>query len=433
MLKIYNTLTRKVEEFKPINDNKVNMYVCGPTVYSDIHIGNARPVIFFDVFKNYLQYLNYDVYYVSNITDIDDKIIEEAKKLEILEHELTEKYTDAFIKATNKVNSNLPDLMPKATEYIDNIIAYVEDLIEKDYAYVTNSGVYFKSGSFDEYGILSNQDKDELEASVRIENKGDKQDFRDFSLWKKTTDGLNYDSPWGKGRPGWHTECAVMNHEIFKGKIDIHGGGSDLIFPHHENENIQTIAHSDHDSSKYWMRVGRLDFESEKMSKSLGNTVLVKDIKDGLAFRMLVLAHHYRRPINFNDELYDEYLQNFERLKKTLMRTNLKLGLNFNKEVFNNEIIEKFVNEMNNDLNTANVVSIILQEIKTLNKINDIIDINKTYNSIVMILKVLNIMPKFELTEKVLEKYNNWEKARSDKNFALADKLRDELMDEGWI
>jgi len=433
MLKIYNTLTRKVEEFKPINDNKVNMYVCGPTVYSDIHIGNARPVIFFDVFKNYLQYLNYDVYYVSNITDIDDKIIEEAKKLEILEHELTEKYTDAFIKATNKVNSNLPDLMPKATEYIDNIIAYVEDLIEKDYAYVTNSGVYFKSGSFDEYGILSNQDKDELEASVRIENKGDKQDFRDFSLWKKTTDGLNYDSPWGKGRPGWHTECAVMNHEIFKGKIDIHGGGSDLIFPHHENENIQTIAHSDHDLSKYWMHVGRLDFESEKMSKSLGNTVLVKDIKDGLAFRMLVLAHHYRRPINFNDELYDEYLQNFERLKKTLMRTNLKLGLNFNKEVFNNEIIEKFVNEMNNDLNTANVVSIILQEIKTLNKINDIIDINKTYNSIVMILKVLNIMPKFELTEKVLEKYNNWEKARSDKNFALADKLRDELMDEGWI
>lgn len=433
MLKIYNTLTRKVEEFKPINDNKVNMYVCGPTVYSDIHIGNARPVIFFDVFKNYLQYLNYDVYYVSNITDIDDKIIEEAKKLEILEHELTEKYTDAFIKATNKVNSNLPDLMPKATEYIDNIIAYVEDLIEKDYAYVTNSGVYFKSGSFDEYGILSNQDKDELEASVRIENKGDKQDFRDFSLWKKTTDGLNYDSPWGKGRPGWHTECAVMNHEIFKGKIDIHGGGSDLIFPHHENENIQTIAHSDHDLSKYWMHVGRLDFESEKMSKSLGNTVLVKDIKDGLAFRMLVLAHHYRRPINFNDELYDEYLQNFERLKKTLMRTNLKLGLNFNKEVYNNEIIEKFVNEMNNDLNTANVVSIILQEIKTLNKINDIIDINKTYNSIVMILKVLNIMPKFELTEKVLEKYNNWEKARSDKNFALADKLRDELMDEGWI
>lgn len=433
MLKIYNTLTRKVEEFKPINDNKVNMYVCGPTVYSDIHIGNARPVIFFDVFKNYLQYLNYDVYYVSNITDIDDKIIEEAKKLEILEHELTEKYTDAFIKATNKVNSNLPDLMPKATEYIDNIIAYVEDLIEKDYAYVTNSGVYFKSGSFDEYGILSKQDKDELEASVRIENKGDKQDFRDFSLWKKTTDGLNYDSPWGKGRPGWHTECAVMNHEIFKGKIDIHGGGSDLIFPHHENENIQTIAHSDHDLSKYWMHVGRLDFESEKMSKSLGNTVLVKDIKDGLAFRMLVLAHHYRRPINFNDELYDEYLQNFERLKKTLMRTNLKLGLNFNKEVFNNEIIEKFVNEMNNDLNTANVVSIILQEIKTLNKINDIIDINKTYNSIVMILKVLNIMPKFELTEKVLEKYNNWEKARSDKNFALADKLRDELMDEGWI
>lgn len=434
MLKIYNTQTRKTEDFKPINNNKVNMYVCGPTVYSDIHIGNARPVIFFDVLKNYLEFINYEVYYVSNITDVDDKIIEEAKKANLTELELTKKYTKAFIEATNKVNSNLPDLMPKATNYIKEMVKYIKVLIDKGFAYQTESGVYFDSTKLSEYGSISNQNKEELEKSVRIENKGDKRDFRDFSLWKITDDqGIKFESPWGEGRPGWHTECAVMNHEIFNGVLDIHGGGSDLIFPHHENENIQTIAHSGHELSKYWMHVGRLDFGDEKMSKSLGNTVLVKDIENGLAFRLLILAHHYRRPISFNNELFDEYIQIYDRITKTLMRTNLKLGVNFNQDEVDEEIISKFLDEMNNDLNTSNVITLILQEIKNLNKINDIIDIKKTYNSITKILNVLNIMPEYELTKEVVNKYEAWEEARQNKDFDLADTLRKELSNEGWI
>lgn len=434
MLKIYNTQTRKIEEFIPIKDNKVNMYVCGPTVYSDIHVGNARPVIFFDVLKNYLEFINYDVYYVSNITDVDDKIIEEAKKINITELELTKKYTKAFIDATNKVNSNLPDLMPKATNYINEMINYIEVLINKGYAYVKDSGVYFETTKLSEYGTVSNQNSEELEKSVRIENKGDKKDFRDFSLWKITDDeGVKFKSPWGDGRPGWHTECAVMNYEIFDGPIDIHGGGSDLIFPHHENENIQTVAHSDHGLSKYWMHVGRLDFGDEKMSKSLGNTILVKDIKEPLAFRMLILAHHYRRPINFNEELFNEYIQVFDRITKALMRANLKLGLEFNKEEVDETIINKFIVEMNNDLNTSNVITLILQEIKNLNKINDIIDIKTSYNSITKILNVLNVMPKYELTNDVINKYQAWEEARKNKDFNLADTLRNELLNEGWI
>ncbi|HHT55060.1 MAG TPA: cysteine--tRNA ligase [Acholeplasma sp.] len=434
MLKIYNTQTRKTEEFKPINNNKVNMYVCGPTVYSDIHIGNARPVIFFDVLKNYLEFINYEVYYVSNITDVDDKIIEEAKKAKLTELELTKKYTKAFIEATNKVNSNLPDLMPKATNYIKEMVKYIKVLIDKGFAYQTESGVYFDSTKLSEYGSISNQNKEELEKSVRIENKGDKRDFKDFSLWKITDDqGIKFESPWGEGRPGWHTECAVMNHEIFNGVLDIHGGGSDLIFPHHENENIQTIAHSGHELSKYWMHVGRLDFGDEKMSKSLGNTVLVKDIDNGLAFRLLILAHHYRRPISFNNELFDEYIQIYDRITKTLKRTNLKLGVNFNQDEVDEEIISKFVDEMNNDLNTSNVITLILQEIKNLNKINDIIDIKKTYNSITKILNVLNIMPEYKLTKEIVNKYEAWEEARQNKDFDLADTLRKELSNEGWI
>ena len=434
MLKIYNTQTRKTEEFKPINNNKVNMYVCGPTVYSDIHIGNARPVIFFDVLKNYLEFINYEVYYVSNITDVDDKIIEEAKKAKLTELELTKKYTKAFIEATNKVNSNLPDLMPKATNYIKEMVKYIKVLIDKGFAYQTESGVYFDSTKLSEYGSISNQNKEELEKSVRIENKGDKRDFKDFSLWKITDDqGIKFESPWGEGRPGWHTECAVMNHEIFNGVLDIHGGGSDLIFPHHENENIQTIAHSGHELSKYWMHVGRLDFGDEKMSKSLGNTVLVKDIDNGLAFRLLILAHHYRRPISFNNKLFDEYIQIYDRITKTLMRTNLKLGVSFNQDEVDEEIISKFVDEMNNDLNTSNVITLIVQEIKNLNKINDIIDIKKTYNSITKILNVLNIMPEYELTKEVVNKYEAWEEARQNKDFDLADTLRKELSNEGWI
>lgn len=435
MLKIYNTESRQIEDFKPLNKDKVKMYVCGPTVYSDIHIGNARPVIFFDTLKLYLNYLGYNVYYVSNITDVDDKIIEESKRKNIKENELTEKYTKRFIEATKHVGSKLPDLMPKATDYIDEMIEYINDLIDKGFAYETKSGVYFKTTKLDSYGSISNQNKDALEESVRIVNKDDKLDFRDFSIWKKTTDGLNYDSPFGKGRPGWHTECAVMNYKIFNSKIDIHGGGSDLIFPHHENENIQCLAHSDHELSKYWMHVGRIDFKDAKMSKSLGNTVLVKDLVNPISYRMLVLAHHYRRPVNFTDELLDEYIDIYTKITNSLKRAYLKISLEdkFNESLVNESILDKFEEEMNNDLNTPNVISLILGEITNINKSSDIIKITKIYNSLMTILNILGIKPNIKLNEEIIETYKNWELARKERNFELADKLRDKLSTEGWI
>lgn len=432
MLKLYNTLNRKIEPFIPINNNEVTIYVCGPTVYSDIHIGNARPVIFFDMLKSYLEYSGFRVYYVSNITDIDDKIIAEAKSKGITERELTTFYTEAFIKSSITVGSRLPDMMPKATNYVQQMIRYIQALIDKDFAYSTKSGVYFKTAKLDSYGTLSKQNKDMLEANIRIDNKTDKVDFRDFTLWKNTTDGLNYSSPWGQGRPGWHTECAVMNQEIFGGMIDIHGGGSDLVFPHHENEMAQAIAHSNHELAKYWMHVGRVDFSNIKMSKSLGNTVLVKDLLDPIAYRLLIFNHHYRQPINYSEALMDEMVVMFDRIKRTLMRTALLISNNNSKDI-DQSYLDRFKKAMDDDFNTPNVITIILDIVKELNKESDRAILTKLYNTLIEILEVLSILPKYALNNDIIDIYNRWEKARIDKDYELADKLRIYLAEEGWI
>lgn len=432
MIKLYNTMSRKTEDFKPVHKNKLSMYVCGPTVYSDIHIGNARPVIFFDVLRNYFNYLGYDVNYVSNITDIDDKIIDEAKKLGITEKELTEKYTKHFIKANHTVFSSLPNSMPKATDYIDNMISYISELIEKGFAYSTESGVYFRTNKLKDYGMLSGQNADALEESVRINNKLDKEDFRDFSLWKVTNEGLSYNSPFGVGRPGWHTECAVMNNEIFGEVIDIHGGGSDLIFPHHENEIAQTKAHSDHKLANYWLHVGRLDLDNEKMSKSLGNTVLVKDLLNPKAFRLLILGHHYRSPISYSDDLLKEYALNLDRIERTLKRTLLKMEGVTNNDL-NEEVLTKFETYMNEDINTSKVLALILEEIKNLNSYTDLGLLNETYNSLNIILNVFGLKDEINLTSDIIKLHNEWLEARNDKNYELADSLRIKLLEEGWI
>lgn len=433
MLKIYNTLTKKIEPFIPVDKDQVKMYVCGPTVYSHIHIGNARPVIFFDMLKKYLEFIGYNVYYVSNITDIDDKIIEEAKKLNIKEEELTTTYTNAFIEASLSLGSSLPNLMPKATHYIENIITYIEQLLAKDFAYITSSGIYFNTNKLQNYGQLSGQNLEELAKSVRITNQSDKKDFRDFTLWKFTTDGLNFNSPWGNGRPGWHTECAVMNNEIFNGMIDIHGGGSDLVFPHHENENAQNMAIHNHGLSKYWMHVGRVDFDNVKMSKSLGNTVLVKDLIDPISYRLLILAHHYRTPINYSEELKQEFIEMNDRIVRTIKRTHIKLGLNINKDNINNEYLTNFKNEMNNDLNTPNVITLILEIIKNMNKEKDIFKLEQLFNTLNIILQCLSLKPQYNLTKETILLYNSWQEARQNKDFVKADELREKLLKEGWI
>lgn len=437
MLKIYNTLTQQKEEFHSIHQNKVNMYVCGPTVYGDIHLGNARPIIFFDVLKRYLKHLGYEVYYVSNITDVDDKIIDKAKELKVSEELLTKKYIDRYLDMSLKVGSLLPDVMPKATDYVAHMIQYIEEMIQHEHAYAKPSGVYFRVNNIEDYGILSKQNIDELNEGVRITLDQDKEDPRDFSVWKNTTDGLSFESPWGKGRPGWHTECAVMNHAIFKDEIDIHGGGSDLKFPHHENEMAQAVAHDHHHLAKYWMHVGRLDVNQEKMSKSLGNMTLVKDLikeVNPLAFRLLMMSHHYRQPINYSHELMQQFVREYDKIERSLKKVFLSMKLNNQTpgELID-DVIHQFQTLMNDDFNTPNVMTLIQELIKQINKEKDDLVKANLYETTSLILQILGVMPNFQISDELIEIYKQWEEARIQKNFEKADELRHKLLNEGWI
>lgn len=437
MLKIYNSLTDRIEPFVPVHKKRVNIYVCGPTVYGDIHIGNARPIIFFDVLKNYLKAVDYDVTLVSNVTDVDDKIIDRAFELNMRESELSKKYEEAFVHMTLLMGSQVPDQMPKATDYVVQMVEYIQELMDLGYAYQTDTGVYFRVSKVDDYGILSNQKADELNQGVRVNLDENKEDPRDFSLWKRTTLGLNFDSPWGAGRPGWHTECAVMNHEIFQGEIDIHGGGSDLKFPHHENEIAQTEAHDHHHLARYWMHVGRLDMSGEKMSKSLGNIVLVKDLLqvfDPMAFRLLMISHHYRQPIAYSEELMIQFQREYDKIKRTLKKAYLTLSLEGVKsKMIDDDIMKSFIEIMDNDFNTPNVMTLVYDVLKKINKASDPSQTALYYHSVRKILEILGIMPKFELQDDVLTMYRDWETARSEKNFRLADQLRDKLTEQGWL
>ncbi len=437
MLKLYNSLTSKIEPFETIKKNRVTMYVCGPTVYSDIHLGNARPVIFFDVVKRYLKYLGYQVQFVSNITDVDDKIIEKARELKLKESQLTNLYTKNFIDMAIALGSALPDIMPKATEFIPEMVSYIQDLINQGYAYVRSSGVYFRVGKVQDYGILSKQNMDELNQGVRIVLEDEKEDPRDFSIWKSSNEGLTFESPWGLGRPGWHTECAVMNHEIFGGEIDIHGGGSDLKFPHHENEIAQTMVHDHHHLAHYWMHVGRLDVNQVKMSKSLGNISLVKDlitVFDPLAFRLLIVGHHYRQPINYTDDLMVQFSKEYDKIERALKKAFLTMSLdNLIKPQVIDEYIEQFKMLMNDDFHIPNVMTLIYEIIKLMNKEKDSIMLGNLYQTAKEILEVLGIMPIYKMTESTLNLYREWEQARSNKDFMRADQLRSELTERGWM
>jgi len=436
MLKLYNTLTQTIEPFKSIKNKEVSMYVCGPTVYGDIHLGNARPVIFFDVVKRYLNYLDYQVNFVTNITDVDDKIIEKAKELKLSEKKLTETYTKHFLDMSLALGSALPDRMPKATEYIPHMIEYIQDLIDQGYAYHNQSGVYFRVAKVKDYGILSKQNIDELNEGVRISLEH-KEDPRDFSVWKITEDGLHFDSPWGKGRPGWHTECAVMNHEIFGTEIDIHGGGSDLKFPHHENEIAQTVVHDHHHLARVWMHVGRLDVNAEKMSKSLGNITLVKDLietYDPLAFRFLMVGHHYRQLLNYSDDLMVQFAKEYDKIKRSLKKAFLSVSLEKSLTAITDEKeIALFESLMNDDFNIPNVVTQIYDLLKQMNKEKDTHRLSVLYQTTKTILEILGIMPRYELTDEMLQVYRDWEQARLDKDYQRADQLRETLLEQGWM
>ena len=276
-MKIYNSLTDKLEEFKPIKEGKITMYVCGPTVYNYVHIGNMRPVITFDMVYHYFKYLGYEVTYASNFTDVNPKIIAAAKELKMTEREVADKFIDAYLEDLKNYNCSNIEARPRVINYMDDIFNFIAKLIDKGYAYVNDGDVYFRVSKIKDYGILSNQDINDLIAGSRIEIDEKKENPLDFALWRKTTDGEQFESPWSKGIPGWHTECVVMINKLFGEKIDIHAGGVDLKFPHHENEIAQSIALNDNYIANYWMHNGHININNEKMSKSLGNFVLARD------------------------------------------------------------------------------------------------------------------------------------------------------------
>lgn len=437
-MRIYNSLTDKVEEFKPINEGKVTMYVCGPTVYNYVHIGNMRPVITFDMVYKYLKYLGYDVKYASNYTDINPKITKAAETLGITEREVADKFIKAYEEDLKNYNCSNIDYRPRVINYLDDIFNFISKLIEKDYAYVVDGDVYFRVSKIKDYGILSNQSIEELISGSRVDIDEKKENPLDFALWRKTTEGETFTSPWGKGIPGWHTECVVMINKLFGDKIDIHAGGVDLKFPHHENEIAQSIALNNNYIANYWMHNGHININNVKMSKSLNNFILAKDfIKEHSAnvIKLAFLSTNYRQPLNLTDKVFDEALIIDNKIKTVLKSTNNELNI---KNIHNikEEKDSTFEEYMNDDFNTPNVITLILSLVKDLNqeirnKGNNILTLTNKILTITNILGLSYSMPEF--TEKQKETYNNWIKAREDKDFALADTLREELIKENIL
>lgn len=440
-LRIYNSLTNQIEDFNPIEGNKVNMYVCGPTVYNYIHIGNARPVIFFDTLKRYLEFLGYEVCYASNVTDVDDKIINKAIEENVNEEEISKRYADAYFKNCASLGANMPDVIPYATKYIDQMIDFIKSLVDKGYAYQKDGNVYFRVSKINDYGILSNQISSELVMGARIDVSDVKEDPRDFVLWKNTDKGIKWDSPFGAGRPGWHTECVVMNQDIFHKELDIHGGGMDLKFPHHENEIAQANAMFNNHLSKYWMHVGRLDMNGEKMSKSLGNVVRVNDIKDHddlMTLRLLIVCSPYRSNINYNDELFSQFKKEYEKITRGFKQASLQLDLNEIKDnSLSSEDINEFKEYMDNDINTQNVLTLVnklVKEINQLLRIKDYSNLAMKTNTLKTIMSILGIELKYnELEKEDRELYYSWENAKKEKDFNLADSIRAKLIERNIL
>lgn len=438
-MKIYNSLTNKIEDFKPIKENEVTMYVCGPTVYNYVHIGNMRPVITFDMVYKYFKYLGYKVNYASNFTDINPKIITMAKELGITEREVANKFIEAYLNDLKNYNCSDIDERPKVIEHLDDIFNFITKLIDKNYAYVKDGDVYFRVSKIKDYGILSNQNVSELEAGSRVDIDDKKEDPLDFALWRKTDEGEQFDSPWGKGIPGWHTECVVMINSIFGKKIDIHGGGVDLKFPHHENEIAQSMALNENHLANYWMHNGHINVDGEKMSKSLGNFILAKDflkMHNANLIKIALFKTHYRLPLNFTDELFNEANNIDNKIYNALKSAKLLLVLNDAHLIVNSVKDQKFEEYMNDDFNTPNVITYLLELLKELN-----IEIRQKgenvlllYNKILMITNILGLVYDLpEITKEDVENYNKWQECRKEKDFEKADIYRNKLIEKNII
>lgn len=457
MLKIYNTLTRQKEEFHPQQAGIVNMYVCGPTVYNYIHIGNARSVVAFDTVRRYLEFSGYQVNYVSNFTDVDDKMIKAAKEQGITVPELAYKYIQAYMEDTAALNVEPATIHPRATENIDGIISFIEDLIEKGYAYQSGGDVYYRARKFAHYGQLSGQSLDDLEVGasehVSTEEVAKKKDPLDFALWKAAKPGeIKWDSPWGAGRPGWHIECSVMSTKYLGDTLDIHAGGQDLEFPHHENEIAQSEAKTGHRFVNYWMHNGFVTIgrDNEKMSKSLGNFVTVHDLikeVDPQVLRFFMSTTQYRRPIQYSQESLVEAQANLEHLKNTYDNLAYRLkdatsGTDGGVQRQLADFRARFVAAMDDDINVQNGIAVVYELMRFANQYVEqrlvqrepIVAIQLMLKRLVAVFGVDLAVSATEINdEKIKELIEKRNAARAEKDFALSDQIRDQLRDQGII
>jgi cysteinyl-tRNA synthetase len=454
-MKIYNTLTQKKEEFVPIEEGKIRMYVCGPTVYNYIHIGNARPTIIFDTFRRYLEYRGYQVNYVTNFTDVDDKIIKKANEEGVSPSEVSERYIKEFRKDADALNVREATVHPKATEEIDGMIDMIETLIKNGHAYEKNGTVYYRTRSFAEYGKLSKKKIDDLEAGARIAVSEEKEDPMDFVLWKPKKEGEPFwPSPWSDGRPGWHIECSVMSKKYLGEQIDIHAGGEDLVFPHHENEIAQSEAANGKEFARYWMHNAFLNIDNKKMSKSEGNFFTVREIcalYDPQVVRFFMLNSHYRSPLNFSKELMEaaknsltRILTSVGQLQFFLSGSTLKDGemtAEEHKLVNDAQLLkEKYITAMDDDFNTADAIAAIFELVKLANT-NCNGESSKSFvqtihDLIVELCDILGIITekKEEILDEEIEKLiEERQAARKNKNFARADEIRNLLLEKGIL
>lgn len=451
-MKVFNTLSRTKEEFVPVNENEVKIYACGPTVYNYIHIGNARPLCVFDVLRKYLEYRGYNVKFVQNFTDVDDKIIKRANEENSTFEEISKKYINEFWTDAHGLNFKDASIHPKATENIDEIIEIIKSLEEKGFAYEVDGDVYYRTLKFKGYGKLSHQPIDDLKSGARIAVGDKKEDPLDFALWKAAKEGEPYwDSPWGKGRPGWHIECSAMNRKYLGNTIDIHCGGQDLIFPHHENEIAQSEAANDAPFSKYWMHNGYINVDNVKMSKSLGNFKTVREIAEVYGYeviRYFLISSHYRSPINFSLEILEQCKSALERLYTC--RDSLDFAIkNASDEIADDsELIERiiarkaqFIEAMDDDLNTADGIAAIFDLVSDINTqiINK--DVSKNvcntaanmFDELCGVLGIVYNRKSNDIDNEIEELIEKRQQARANKDWATADAIRDELKAKGII
>jgi len=457
-LKIYNTLKRKKEEFVPLNKGEVGIYVCGPTVYNYIHIGNARPFIIFEVVRRFLKFKGYRVKYIQNLTDIDDKMINKAKELKITVSELAEKFIQEYFIDADLLNIERADVHPRATEHVHEIIELVKELEEKGYAYEIDGDVFFDVSKFKNYGKLSGQNVEELKTGARVKIDKRKKSAIDFALWKRTKEGEpSWESPWGEGRPGWHIECSAMSMKYLGKSFDIHAGGSDLVFPHHENEIAQSEACTNQQFARYWMHNGYLCLNNQKMSKSLGNIRKIRDITQkykGEVIRYFILSAHYRSPLNFSEEQLQQAERSLQRLGNTIFNVKHLLKQNKllkSKDKYDKLILEKrkeseqkFVEAMEDDFNTPIALSHLFGFTR---EVNIYLNSPGPKNRLVLELileyyqklpgKILGILKDFNQEENfqqgIKKLIREREQARKEKNWAESDRIRDELQKKGIL